>query len=89
MSIVIFILVGTLGMIAHWFKKYYRGQTLQSLWFYMFDHKTSTIRAFIGMTVAVIGLVSLGTIELTQQNLALAFLAGGVADSTLNNTGEE
>ena len=84
MAMFIFILVGSLGMLSHWFKKWSRGEFDCTLQLYIMTHKKHTIGAVITMIVGVIGLLSSGTLELTTQNLALAFFAGYGADSAVN-----
>lgn len=85
MDLAIFILIGLCGQLAHWLKKWARGEIECGLWTYVMTNKKHTIGAILAMLTTIIGLYA-GTenIELTKQFMALSFFAGYTADSTLN-----
>jgi hypothetical protein len=81
MLTVIFIFVGFLGLISHWFKRYVRKQCDKSFMAYMTDDWKHSVASIITMVAAVL---SLSGHDLSQEALSMAFLAGYSIDSMVN-----
>jgi len=85
LSLIIFLLIGMLGMLCHYVKRYLKEQTSVTLWYYIFFNKKSTVSAAISTVVAILGLISTQHIDFSTQSIALAFLAGYGSDSVMNS----
>lgn len=85
MTLLTFILIGLVGQLAHYVKKWSRNEIECNLHDYVMTHKKHTVGAVVTMIVAIVGLFGSSTvIELTGQSMALAFFAGYSADSAMN-----
>lgn len=89
MTLLILLLAGIAGLFSHWLKKWGRGQTASTFKEYMESHKRYSIASVTAMIGAIAGMCVVGDVELTQQTLATAFLAGFAVDSTLNKAPDE
>ena len=84
MTILIFIAVGLIGLIAHWFKRWARAQTNKNFIVYMAQNRKHSIASVLSVLGAVAGIGSMEMIEISQQTLSMAFLAGYSIDSMVN-----
>lgn len=86
---VVFYFAGLLGMLAHYTKKWARGQYDGNLWAYLFaDQPRASLAAFItytGSAAAVIATGSIGGMSVAQV-AALGFGCGYAIDSAVNRT---
>ena len=82
------LLIGFLGLFSHWLKKWGRGQTKASFKEYMKTHKNHSIASVSMLVSSIVGMYAIGDVELTNQVMATAFLAGFAIDSTINKTPE-
>lgn len=79
------ILIGLIGQIAHWGKKWSRGEIETDLKTYIMTHKKHTIGSVITTVVAIVGLFSsTEVLVMSSQTMALSFFAGYSADSAIN-----
>ncbi|WP_427501379.1 hypothetical protein ACQE3E_06670 [Methylomonas sp. MED-D] len=85
----ILILLGLLGLFAHWAKRHWRGQSECSFTDYLLTHKRHTAASVLTLIGSVVGLFAVGDVELTQQTAALAFMAGYNIDSAVNKGPED
>ncbi len=83
MTTLLFIAVGILGMIGHWFKRVGRNQMDCSLYDYIMVHKWYTVGAFLS-TVGIILTTIPFNAGITQLTLTMAFTAGFAGDSLAN-----
>jgi hypothetical protein len=84
----VFYLAGLLGMVAHYTKKWARGQYAGNLWAYLFaDHPRASLVAVITYTAAAAGVLVTGSIEGMKlyQVAALGFTTGYAIDSAVNS----
>lgn len=84
MNFVTLLLIALVGLVTHWAKRYSRGQLECSFTEYMQTHKRNTIASLATAGAAVVALYSTGDLEMTNQTMALAFLAGYAGDSAVN-----
>lgn len=89
MTLILLLLAGFSGLFAHWFKRWLRGQTEAGFIDYMSTHKRHSAASVLSLLGAIIAMVAVADVELTQQTLALAFMAGFSIDSTLNKSPDE
>jgi hypothetical protein len=83
----VFYLSGLLGMVAHYAKKWARGQYAGNLWAYLFaDHPRSSLAAIITYTASAATVLATGSIDGMNlaQVAALGFTTGYMADSAVN-----
>jgi len=85
MTIILYISLGLLGMVAHWLKKWGRGEIQNGLYDYCMTHKKHTIGAICTMLGLVFPIYSASP-EITQLSLSAVFLAGFGADSAANKS---
>lgn len=78
-----------IGLVCHWAKKNYRGQTTASLLQYIRYHPWSTFRTICGIIIANCGALALTTEIYTLQSFAAFIMAGFAIDSGLNTTPEQ
>ena len=85
-SVLMFYLIGLLGMLAHWAKRWLRSETKTSLWAYLFTTKPKyTAYALLTYTGAVF--FSALTMDLnfaSKEALLLALTTGYTIDSAIN-----
>lgn len=86
MTIIVLFAVALVGLFAHWFKKYYRGQSKASFKDYMLHYKRKSLASLSTVVAAVVTIYSTADVAegLTGQLAALAFLAGYAGDSAAN-----
>lgn len=86
MTFIALLALATLGLFAHWLKKYCRGQSKASFKDYMLHYKKQTIASATATVAAVATIYSTSeTIDtITGQLAGLAFLAGYASDSVAN-----
>lgn len=89
MTLLLLINIGLIGLFAHWFKRWARGQTESDFITYMGVHKRHSLASVATMIGAVAALYSVSEVVLSQQAMALAFLAGYSIDSTVNKSPED
>lgn len=89
MTLLLLILIGLVGLVAHWFKRWVRGQTEANLVDYMLTHKRYTAASVLTVVGGVVGICATGDVDLSQQTAAIAFMAGYNIDSALNKSPEE
>lgn len=88
-STMVFYAFGLAGMVAHYMKKWARGQYAGNLWAYLFaDNPRASLAAVLTYTAAAAGVIATGSIDgLTlAQVAALGFGTGYVSDSAVNAT---
>ena len=83
---ILFVLVGLVGMIVHWAKKWIRAQTKCGLLEYLFvKNRRYTVLTLLTYTAAIASILALGVVDYkSHQSLAMAFMAGYMIDSALN-----
>jgi hypothetical protein len=82
-----FYLAGILGMLAHYTKRWARGQYAGNLWAYLFaDHPRASLAAVITYTGAAATVLATGSIDGMKlaQIAALGFTTGYAIDSAVN-----
>lgn len=84
MNILLFIAIGLVGQLAHWLKKWTRGEIECNLITYIKTNPKHTVGAILTTCVTIFGLLSSGSVDITTQTLALAFFAGYGSDSAIN-----
>lgn len=85
MTFLALLLTAIAGLVAHWFKRYCRGQTEASFKDYMLSYKKQTLASVTSVVAAIATLYAASdSVELAGQTLSTAFLAGYVGDSALN-----
>lgn len=89
MTFVLLLLIGLLGLFAHWLKKWGRGQTKASFVDYMKAHRKHTIASLSALAGAIAGMFAVGDVVLTGQVAATTFLAGYSIDSAINKAPDE
>lgn len=86
---IVFYLAGFVGMVAHYVKKWTKGEYAGNLWAYLFaDNPRASLAAVItyaGAAAAVVATGSLDGMKLAQV-AALGFTTGYAIDSTVNKT---
>lgn len=87
MTLLIYILIGLVGMLAHWLKKWARDEIDCSLYQYCMTYKKHTIGAVITMIGSVLTIYSGGP-DLSQVTATAVFIAGFAADSAANKAPE-
>jgi hypothetical protein len=88
MAFLLLLTAGFIGLVAHWLKRWARGQTVSSFWHYMSTHKRHSVASVMSLFAATVAMFTAGDIELTNQSLATAFLAGYAIDSTVNKAAD-
>lgn len=89
MQIVYILLIGSLGLILHWAKKYKRKQTTDSLREHIFDNSIYSIGSLSGFILAMITLASQG-IDLSEaKDIATIVLSGYSSDSLFNKNSDQ
>lgn len=85
-SFALFFIIGFVGMVTHWGKKWLREETKTGCWTYLFRvNKRYTAMSILTYFGAIAALLSLGTIDFTSpQSLGLSFTAGYMIDSAIN-----
>lgn len=87
-AILLFYFTGVVGMLAHYTKKWARGEYLGNLWAYLFaDNPRASIAAAVthlGAVAAVVASGDITTLDVTTL-AALGFLTGYTVDSAVNN----
>ena len=78
------LVLGGIGMVLHWFKKWSRNETDCGLTEYIKGHWKHTVGAVISMFVAILAVSATVHDPLTVQDIALAVLAGYGSDSMVN-----
>jgi len=89
--LMIFISIGIIGMLAHWFKKRYGDHTICcGLFDYMNNNSSATMNALYLLVSSEFGLVAMHSTgwDFTFQEIGLVFMAGYGSDSTLNRAAE-
>ena len=76
--------IGLLGMIAHWAKRWKKGETFSSLLQYIYNDLFASIRAVLTMVAGVSVVLANGTDYHTMMGFAAILSAGYIADSTIN-----
>jgi hypothetical protein len=89
MTLIILIGIGLLGLVAHWLKKWARGQTKADFVEYMSKHRRHSIASVSTLLASVITMYTAGDVALSSQSAAMAFTAGYMIDSTLNKSPED
>ena len=81
METIIFIFIGSLGLTAHWFKRWARKQCDRTFFDYMNIHKA---HSFVSVFTMIAGVLVLSGDVITQESLSTAFLIGYSVDSAVN-----
>ena len=85
MTFIALLLTAMAGLVAHWLKRYCRGQTEASFKDYMLTYKKQTIASVTSVVAAIAALwVASDSVELAGQTLSTAFLIGYAGDSAIN-----
>lgn len=88
-TIVLAYLVGLLGSIAHWAKKYSRDQTEDTILHHFKENIPHTIACLATLSGAIAGFTSVG-IDLSEtKDLSMLFLAGYGIDSAVNKNTDQ
>jgi len=89
---VTFYVAGFVGMLAHYTKKWAKGEYLGNLWAYLYaDHPRATLYAvlsYVGVAAAVVSTGQLDGLKLGTL-AALGFTTGYACDSAMNSTKEK
>lgn len=73
------------GLVAHWYKRYARGQTRSTFWVYMRGHRKHTAASMGAIVTGVFGMFVTGdAVALSAQTAGAAFMLGYTLDSTIN-----
>ncbi len=83
----VFYLAGIIGMLAHYTKKWARGQYAGNLWAYLFaDHPRASLAAVITYTATAAGVLTTASLAgmTLAQVAALGFTTGYAIDSAVN-----
>lgn len=88
MSTFLIFFAGFVGMAAHWYKRWFRGQTGSTFAQYMSANTGNTILSFGAMVGACASIIATGA-EVNPQLIATALLAGYTADSVMNKDKSE
>lgn len=84
---IVFYLAGLVGMLAHYVKKWTRGEYAGNLWAYLFaDNPRASLAAvitYVGAAAAVVATGSLDGMKLAQV-VAVGFTTGFAIDSAVN-----
>ena len=86
MTFIALLALAMIGLFAHWFKKYCRGQSKASFKDYMLHYKKQSLASLMTSLGAVITiyLSTEAANGLTSQLAGLAFMAGYIGDSATN-----
>ena len=84
MIFITLLLAGYVGLVLHWLKKFLRDETKHSFIDYMKIEPKHSLLAFGSVFIGIVTLVSVGTVDISLQSLALAFLTGFSLDSAAN-----
>lgn len=86
LSFLYFCLIGFLGMVAHWAKRWLRTETSCTLYTYLFTKQVKyTAMSVLTYFGTIAGLLALGTVDYKNpQSLGISFLAGYMIDSAIN-----
>jgi len=79
LMLILYFLIGIIGVIVHFLKKKVKGQSIASVKKYFATHFRSTVLMFFAYIGAFAGLHELG-----QLTMAAAFMAGYTCDSLIN-----
>jgi hypothetical protein len=85
MILIFYISIALIGMVAHWLKKWARGEITNGLYDYCMTHKKHTIGAICTMLGLVFPIYA-SSPEITQLSFTAVFLAGFGADSAANKS---
>lgn len=88
-SVIVFYLAGFGGMLAHYVKKWAKGEYQGNLWAYLYgDNPKSSLMAIITFAGAAAGVVSTGTLDAMHMGTitGLGFTTGYTIDSSINST---
>lgn len=85
-SFIVFCIVGLIGMIVHWAKKWLKDETTSNLFAYLFVNQGKyTALSILTYFGAIAGILAIGVVDYTNsQSLAISFLAGYMIDSAIN-----
>lgn len=86
-----FYIAGLLGMLAHYMKKWSKGEYVGNLWAYLYaDKPRATLYAVITYVGASTAVVATGVLTGMQiaSIIALGFTTGYVIDSSVNSTAQ-
>lgn len=73
------------GLVAHWYKRYARGQTRSSFLDYLRGHRKHTAASVVAIVTGVFGMFVTGeAIALSAQTAGAAFMLGYTLDSAVN-----
>lgn len=86
MTFIALLALALIGLFAHWFKKYCRGQSKASFKDYMLHYKKQSFASLTTALTAVIAIYASAEAAdgITGQLSCLAFMAGYVGDSAAN-----
>lgn len=85
MTAIAFFLIGLIGWLGHWLKKWLAGQTTNNLWCYLVHcQPKATARSLLTFMTTWFGFMAAGQPDLTWATAYAAFLTGYTIDSALN-----
>lgn len=88
---ILFYVAGFAGMLAHYVKKWAKGEYTGNIWAYLYaDKPRATLYAFITCAGTLTAVVATGTLTTMQiaPIIALGFTTGYVIDSSVNSTAQ-
>ena len=81
--------LGVVGMVAHWAKRWKKGETITTLSQYVLTNKLATAKAILATIVGVSTAIGTGADYHTLNGIGLLFMAGYGADSLFNKDTED
>jgi hypothetical protein len=83
-SFLIFLLAAMVGQVMHWIVGASDRNLIITYGRYMASHKWHTFSAMCSIFASIVGMYATGSVDLTMQNAAMAFMVGYTLDSLIN-----
>lgn len=84
MNFAIVVVVGLLGVLAHWYNRYAQGRTDNTFVEYLMCYKARTFSSLLSNFAASSATFATAPVELSLQVVLLAFTSGYAIDSIMN-----
>ena len=81
--------LGLLGVLAHWAKKFTRGQTMDGILDHFKENIPYTVRTLATLIGAIAGLTAAGVDLSDTKDISILFLTGYGIDSAVNKNSDQ
>lgn len=85
----LFLLAAMIGQVGHWLKRFKKQETFISYLDYMRHNPYRSIASLSTIFIAVVGICSMGVVDITLQNMCMAVMGGYTCDSIVNEFPED